>query len=75
MLGQMALIQNLARGQEEIRVLVNMLHQDGCNHMEKTTRIGDRVFNQPQLKQEDSVEKTPFKTVAMPRVQQRPRQP
>ena len=51
MVGQMALIQNLARGQEELRALVNKLHQGGCNHMEQTTRIGDQVINQPQLKQ------------------------
>ena len=75
MLGQMVLIQNLSRGQEELRALVSKLHQEGCNHMEQTTRIGDRVFNQPQLKQEDLVEKTPFKMAATPRVQQRPRQP
>ena len=68
MVGQVALIQNLARGQEELRVLVNKLHQDGCNHMEQTTRIRDRVINQPQMKQEDWVERTPFKMAATPRV-------
>ena len=75
MVGQMALIQNLARGQEEMRALVNKFYQDRCNHMEQTTRIRDRVFNQPQLKQEDLVEKTPFKMATMPRVQRRCRQP
>ena len=47
MISQMALIQNLARGQEELRALVNKFHQDRCNHMEQTTRTRDRVFNQP----------------------------
>ena len=31
LVGQMALIQNLARGQEELRVLITKLHQDECN--------------------------------------------
>ena len=48
MLVQMALIQNLARGQEELRILVNKLHQDGCNRMQQTIKIGDQVINQPQ---------------------------
>ena len=43
MLGQMALIQNLARGQEELRTLVNKLHQNSCNHMKQTIKIGDQV--------------------------------
>ena len=31
MIGKMALIQNLAQGQEELRTLVNKLRQNGCN--------------------------------------------
>ena len=30
MLGQMTLIQNLARGQEELRILINKLQQDNA---------------------------------------------
>ena len=33
LVGQMALIQNLAQGQEELKVLINKLHQDGCNQV------------------------------------------
>ena len=50
MVGQMALIQNLAQGQEDLRVLVNKLHQDRCNQMGQTARIGDQVINQPPMK-------------------------
>ena len=49
MLAQMALIQNLARGQEELRVLVNKLHQDICNHMKQTVKVGDQVINHPPI--------------------------
>ena len=33
MIIQMALIQSLAQGQEELRILVSKLHQDGRNRM------------------------------------------
>ena len=36
MISQMALIQNLARGQEELRIRINKLHQGKCNRIEKT---------------------------------------
>ena len=52
LVGQMALIQNLAQGREELRVLVNKLHQDGCNQVGKTTRVEDQVSIQPPLRQE-----------------------
>ena len=72
MLGQMALIQNLARGQEELRALVTKLLQD---EMKRTVKIGDRVTNQPLIKQEVGlVERTPFKMATTPRIQQLPRQ-
>ena len=75
MVGQMALIQNLARGKEEVRSLVNKLHQDRFNHMEQTTGIGDRVINHPPRRQEVClVERTPFKMATIPKVQQLPRQ-
>ena len=71
MVGQMALIQNLARGQEDLRALVNMLHQDGCNHMGEIARIGDRVVSQPMMRQEVGlVESGPFQIVVMSRIQQ-----
>ena len=43
--------------------------------MEKTTRMGDQIINRPQLKQEDLVERTPFKLATTSRVQQKPHQP
>ena len=41
LVGQMALIQNLARGQEELRVLINKLYQDKCNQLGQTVRVED----------------------------------
>ena len=52
LVGQMALIQNLAQGQEELRVLIHKLHRDGCNQMGQTTRVEDQVTIQPPLRQE-----------------------
>ena len=46
--GQMALIQNLARGQEELRILVNKLQGNG---------VGDQIISQPPMKQADLVER------------------
>ena len=57
--GQMALIQNLARGQEELRVLVNKLQDN---------RVGDPIISQPPIKQADL--RRPYRVVAPP-VQQR----
>ena len=75
MITQMDLIQNLAREQEELRAIVNKLHQDGCNHMKQTVETGDQVIHQPLMGQKVSLESRPFKMATMPRVQQRPRQP
>ena len=50
LVGQISLIQNLAQGQEELRALVNQLHQDGCNHMKQTVKIGDQVTNQQPMR-------------------------
>ena len=75
LVGQMALIQNLAQGQEELRALVNQLHQDGCNRMKQTVKIGDQVTTQPPMRQEaGSGENKPFRITATSRTQQRPRQ-
>ena len=41
LVGQMTLIQNLAQGPEELRALVNQLHQDGFNRVKQTIKIGD----------------------------------
>ena len=51
MLGQMALIQDLAQRQEELRVLVNKLLRD--NQVGQTSRVEDQVIIQPPLRQED----------------------
>ena len=39
--GQMALIQGLARGQEELKVLINKLQDN---------RVGDPIINRPPMK-------------------------
>ena len=46
----MALIQNLAQGQEDLKVLVNQLRQDGYNCMGQRTRIRDQVTAQPPIR-------------------------
>ena len=76
MLGQMSLIQNLTHIQEELRILVNKLHQDRCNRMKQTVKIGDQVINHPPKRQEVGlVESKPFQIAATSRAQQQPRQP
>ena len=45
LVGQMALIQNMAQGQEELRVLINKLHQDGYNGMKQAVEAGDQVID------------------------------
>ena len=55
MLGQMALIQSLARRQEELRALAIQLHQDGSNRMKQTVEDGDQVTNQPLMGQKIGV--------------------
>ena len=45
MLGQMALIQGLAREQEELRTMVNQLHQERYN-MKQTVQVRDQVIDQ-----------------------------
>ena len=71
LVGQMALIQNLAQGQEELKVLINKLRRDGCNQMGKTSRIGDQVIIQPPLRQE--AERRPPQFALGSRAQQQPR--
>ena len=45
MMGQMALIQGLARGQEELRTIINNLHQDRYNRMKQAAEVGDQVID------------------------------
>ena len=52
MVGQMALIQNLAQGQEELKVLINKLHLGERNQMGQTTKVEDQVIIQLPLRQE-----------------------
>ncbi|CAI8596091.1 unnamed protein product [Vicia faba] len=52
LVGQMSLIQNLAQGQEKLKVLINKLLQDGCNQVGQTTRVENQVIIQPPLRQE-----------------------
>ena len=51
MLGQMALIQDLAQRQEELRVLVNQLLRD--NQLGQTSKVEKQAIIQPPVVQED----------------------
>ena len=71
MLGQMALIQSLARGQEELRTVVNKLHQDEWNRVKQIAEVGDQVIDQPPKRQELGLVKSgPFQISTTSRVQQ-----
>ena len=72
LVGQMALIQNLAQGQEELRVLINKLYQDERNQMGKTNRVEDQVVIQPPLRQE--AERKPPQFASGSQAQQQPHQ-
>ena len=72
LVSQMALIQNLARGQEELRALINELHQDECNQLGQTTRVEDQVIIQPPLRQE--AERKPPQFALGSQAQQQPHQ-
>ena len=75
LVGQMALIQNLARGQEELRTLINKLRHDGCNQIEQIARRGDQVTTQPPMRQEVSLRERRHSQIASTaRSQQRLRQ-
>ena len=47
MISQMALIQILARGQEELRILVSKLYQDSRNHIKKRSRLRINLLINP----------------------------
>ena len=68
MLGKMALIPILARGQEELRGIVNKLHQDGCNRMRQTVEAGDQVIHNSLMGKKVSLESGPFQMAVTPRV-------
>ena len=70
MLGKMALIQGLARGQEELRAIITKIHQDGCNRKKQTVEVGDQFIKQPPRRQEVG----PFQIATTSRVQQQPLQ-
>ena len=61
MLGKMALIQGLARGQEELRAIINQLHQDKHNRMKQAVEAGDQVIDQHPRRQDIGLVKSgPF---------------
>ena len=73
MLGQMALIQDLARGQKELRTIINQLHQDRYNSMKQTIEAGDQVIDQPPRRQKVGLVKSgPFQIATTSLVQQQP---
>ena len=74
MLGQMALIQSLARGQEELGALNNKLHQDGCNRMKQTVEARGQVIHQPLMGQKVVLESRPFQIAATSQAQPQPLQ-
>ena len=69
MLGQMALIQGLAREQEELRAIINKLHQDRYNRMKWAVEARDQVIDQLPRRQEVSLVKSgPFQIATTSRV-------
>ena len=52
LVGQMALIQNLVQGQEELRAIIKKLYEDGCSRMKQTVEVGDQVIDQLSRRQE-----------------------
>ena len=71
MVGQMALIQNLAQGQEELRTIIRKLRQDKYNRIVRTDGIRDQIINQPPLRQEVGLVKSmPFRIANTSQVQQ-----
>ena len=74
MLGQMALIQGLAREQEELRATINQLHQDRYN-MKQPVQVRNQVTDQlPRGQGSGMVKNGPLQVAATSRVQQQPRQ-
>ena len=73
MLGQMALIQGLAREQEELRTMINQLHQDRYNSMKQIVKAEDQIISQlPRSQRFGLVKNGPHQIVTTSQVQQRP---
>ena len=73
MLGQMALIQGLTREQEELRTIINQLHQDRYNNMKQTVKVEDQVINQlPRSQRFGLMKNRPLQVSTTSQVQQRP---
>ena len=71
----MALIQGLARRQEELGTIVNQFRQDGCNRMGQTIRIENQGLAQLPMRQETGLkERRPSHFASTSRAQQRLRQ-
>ena len=71
----MALIQNLARGQEGLRAFLNKLRQYGCRSMKQTVKIVDQGINQPLVREEVGlVRNRPFQIATTSQAQPQPRQ-
>ena len=68
----MALIQDLAQRQEELRVLVNKLLRD--NQVGKTPKVEDQVIIRPPLRQEDKGKAPQLASGSQARQQPRQRQ-
>ena len=71
MLWQLTLIQGLARRHEELKAIINQLHQDGYNSMKQTAEAGDHVIDHPPRRHDFGLVKSgPFQTATTSRVQQ-----
>ena len=73
MLGQMALIQGLAREQEELRTMISQLHQDRYN-MKQPVQVRDQVIDQlPRGQESGMVRNRPLQITTTSQVQPQPR--
>ena len=73
MLGQMALMQGLAQEQEELRIIINQLHQDRYNNMKQIVKAGDQVINQlPRSQRFGLMKNRPLQVATTSWVQQQP---
>ena len=76
MLGQRALIQGLAREQEELRTMISQLHQER-HHMKQPAQVRDQVFDQLPRGQEPGMVKNrtlQIATTSQVQLQPRPEQ-
>ena len=69
MLGQMALIQGLAREQEELKTMISQLHQDRYN-MKQPVQVRDQVIDQlPRGQESGMVKNEPLQIATTSQVQ------